>query len=108
MFNNALLLAGLAAAAPPPVVVEFNGTRLNLANPLRGFRFECTLGDPPPGPAWPTDVPAEIALAQAANASVIFTYTYLDVGGNGTNLTHAPLDSAKLRWIERDLAVRVP
>ena len=103
----ALLLAGLAAAgasAPPPVVVEFNGTRLNLANPLRGFRFECTLGDPPAGPASPKGVPAEIALAQAANASVIFTYTYLDVGGNGTNLTHAPLDGAKLRWIERDLA----
>jgi hypothetical protein len=81
-------------------VVEFNGSISNLANPMRGFRFECTLGD---GPDSQDGVAKEIALAHTVNSTVIFTYTYLDVGDNGTNLTHAPLDAGKLRWIERDL-----
>lgn len=92
-----LSLVGVAVAAEE---VRFNGTQLNLANPFRGFRLETTLGD---GPDGNSAVEAEIALARKKNISVINTYTYLDVGEPGHNLTRAPIDAAKLRWIERDL-----
>ena len=59
-----------SAAAGNVIVIEFNGTQRNLANPLRGFRFECTLGD---GPDAQNDVADQIQLVGPDTGTVAAT-----------------------------------